>query len=299
VKISAYFDIFSKIITQATLFDKRKSDLLCCIENQIKNVPKDAIAIYDRAYGSQILPFLHNLYGSKFVIRLKTDFSNTVKAFMQSAENEMFVTEPLNEKACKRLADLGIRKSKLDTISYRLVKVLLSTGEIEVLMTNLDNTFTISDLAEIYRLRWGIETCFGGIKNHQMLGIFSGYSEIAVKQDIWCCLIFYNLQTITELSVAEKLEAVNNKRKNKPSKNKKKENKGYQLNRNIGANTLRMYLPDLLQCPENQIDKYLDEMGIYYLQSLEPIREKTQERKRKMMRQNDRHHTEMNYKRGF
>jgi hypothetical protein len=62
-------------------------------------------------------------------------------------------------------------------ITYRLVKVILPTGETEVLMTNLDESFTISDLSEIYHLYWGVETAFNGIKNHQMLGTFSGYQS--------------------------------------------------------------------------------------------------------------------------
>jgi hypothetical protein len=166
-------------------------------------------------------------------------------------------------------------------------------------MNNLDNTFTISDLAEIYRLRWGIGTCFGGIKNHQMLGIFSGYSQIAVKQDIWCNLIFYNLHTISSLEAEAKAKEVSEKRKNQPAKRKKKENQGYRPNRNIGTNMLRGYLPGLLKCPENQLEKLLGEMQVYYPQSLEMVKETKSGRKRKMMRQNDRHHTEMNYKRGF
>ena len=299
VKITAYFDVFSSIITQAELFDKRTSDLLCCLQNQLKAVPKDVIAIYDRAYGSQILPFFHDLYGSKYVIRLKTDFSNTVKKFIQNPDNDVVIKEPLSEKMYKRLETFGIRKSKLDTISYRLVKVILSTGETEILITNLNNTFSISDLSEIYRLRWGIETCFGGIKNHQMLGIFSGYSPIAVKQDIWCNLIFYNLQTISSLEAAIKAKSISEKRKNNPCKSKKKENRGYQLNRNIGSNTLRMYLVNLFECAEKELDRLLNEMEVYYFQSLEMVKETHIERKRRMLRQNDRHHTEMNYKRGF
>jgi hypothetical protein len=112
VKISAYFDLFTKIITKFQLLDKRTADLPCCLQNQVKNVPKDVIGIYDRAYGPQILPFFHDLYGSKYVIRLKTDFSNLVKKFIQSNDNEVLVMEPLSEKAYKRPEAFGIRKSK-------------------------------------------------------------------------------------------------------------------------------------------------------------------------------------------
>jgi len=57
--------------------------------------------------------------------------------------------------------------------------------------------------------------------------------------------LFYNLQTIAQIGAEKKLEIVNIKRKLKGSKNKKKSNEGYQLNRNIGTNTLRMYLLDV------------------------------------------------------
>ena len=298
IKLSVYFDILSKLITQVALFDKRTADLLCCIEEQVKTVPKDVIAIYDRAYGSQILVFLHNQYGSKCVIRLRTDFSNIVKKFMQSVDNEVVVTEPLTEKTYRRLMDLGIRKSGKDLISYKLVKVVLSTGETEVLMTNLD-TFTVSEIAHIYKLRWGIETCFDGIKNHQMLGTFSGYSPLAVKQDIWCNVLFYNLHTISSIESVSAAKVISDKRAKNPSKRKKKENQGYQLNRNIGTGLLRQYLPKLFGRVVPDVDKVLLELQGYYLQSLEMIKETHKKRPRKLIRQNDRHHTEKNYKRGF
>jgi hypothetical protein len=299
IKISVYFDVFNKLITLFELFDKRTADLMCCLKNQVKNIPKDVIAIYDRAYGSQILAFFHNLYGSKYVIRLKLDFSNTVKKFVQSADNDVIITEPIGERCYKELEKYGIRKSKMDMITYRLVKIILSTGETEVLMTNLDENFTISDLSEIYRLRWGVETAFNGIKNHQMLGTFSGYSELVIRQDIYCNLLFYNLHTISMLDSEEKLRKINERRKKKPSKNKKKENKGYQINRNVGTNTLRLHLWDLFTCKEKDLASILEKMQEIYIQSLEMIKDCDKERKRKMMRMNDRHHTEINYKRGF
>jgi hypothetical protein len=299
IKISAFFDVFSKIITLFDLFDKRKSDLLCCLENQIKSLPKDVIAVYDRGYGSQILPFFHDFFGSKYVIRLKTDFSNMVRKFVQSPDNEIIITEPLSEKTYKRLEQFNIRKSTLDMISYRLVKVILPTGEIEILMTNLDNSFSIKDLSEIYRLRWSIETCFFCLKSFQMLGTFSGYSELAVRQDIYVNLLFYNLQTIAQIEAEKEVKNVAERRKNKENKNRKATNEGYQLNRNIGAGTLRMYLTPIFTCTDKKLESILQEIDIYCLQSIEKIKPNKQERKRKMHRQNDRHHTELNYKRAF
>jgi hypothetical protein len=299
IKLSCYFDILSKILTSVSIHSKQTTDLMACLQKQVQNIPKDVIAIYDRGYGSHILPFWHDKNGSKYVIRLKTGFSNTVKKFMESSANEVFITEPLSERTCKRLAECGIRKSQLDMISYRLVKIILPTGEPEVLMTNLDSTFTMSDLGELYRLRWGIETCFFCLKSHQMLGIFSGYSEQVILQDIWVNLLFYNMQSITNLEANLRVKEISQKRKKKPSKNKQKENGGYQLNRNIGAGVLRNYWFDLWEKRDEELANVLEEMQRYYLQSLEMVKPKKAARKRKMIRTNDRHQTEWNYKRGF
>lgn len=299
IKLSCYFDILNKILTSVSTHSKQTTDLNACLQKQVQEIPKDVIAIYDRGYGSHIIPFWHDKNGSKYIIRLKTEFSNTVKKFMQSNDNEVLITEPLSERCYKVLEKFGIRKSKKDTITYRLVKIILPTGETEVLMTNLDNTFTINDLGELYRLRWGIETCFFCLKSHQMLGIFSGYSEEVILQDIWANLLFYNMQSITNLEANLRAKQISQKRKNKPSKNKKKENLGYQVNRNIGAGILRTYWFDLWEKRDKELEQVLEEMQIYYLQSLEMIKPKRAERKRKMIRTNDRHQTEWNYKRGF
>jgi Transposase DDE domain len=222
IKLSCYFDILNKLVTSVSLHPKQTTDISACLQKQVQEIPKDVIAIYDRGYASHIVPFWHGLKGSKYVIRLKLEGSNTVKQFMESPDNEAFITEPLSERAYKKLEEFGIRKSKMDTISHRLVKVILPTGETKVLMTNLDNSFTISGLSELYRLRWAIETCFFCLKGHQMLGIFSGYPEQVILQDIWVNLLFYNIQTITNLDATLRAKQISQKRNNKPPKNKKK-----------------------------------------------------------------------------
>jgi hypothetical protein len=132
-----------------------------------------------------------------------------------------------------------------------------------------------------------------------MLGTFSGYSELVVFQDSWINLLFYTMQSITNLESTLQAKKISEKRKNTPSKRKKKENGGYQINRNIGAGILRNYWFDLWEKQDEELDNTLKQMQIYYLQSLEMVKPKKAERKRKMIRTNDRHQTERNYKRGF
>jgi hypothetical protein len=132
-----------------------------------------------------------------------------------------------------------------------------------------------------------------------MLGTFSGYSQLVVKQDIYVNLLFYNLQTIAQLEAEKKAKMLSIRRKHKANKNRKAENLGYQINRNVGTSTLRSHLFELFTCPEAQLGAILQKMEEIFLQSLEKIKPNQQKRERKMHRQNDRHHTEKNYKRGI
>jgi hypothetical protein len=287
IKILTYFDVLNQLIVRADTDSKNTSDLRCA-QKHIANIPNDVIAIYDRGFAGHLLPFLHGHYGSKYVLRLSTTFSNTVVDFMKSDDVDITVNEPLTQKCCKELANMGIRKSKQDTISFRLVKIKLQTGETEVLMTNLDNSFTIEDLNYIYQNRWKIETSYNYLKNTFMLGTFSGYSQKAVIQDIYCVLIIYNLQTIIQFGCNEQLEEVNTNREEK-----------YKINRNISAGTVRNYLKKLFLSALEAWELFLQKAQETILNSVEKIKPNDKERERKMLRCNDRHQTELNYKRGF
>jgi hypothetical protein len=61
-------------------------------------------------------------------------------------------------------------------VKIRLVKVLLPTGQIEVLTSNLmdSEAITATDLGELYIKRWGIKTIIDSLKNQLGLMIFSG-----------------------------------------------------------------------------------------------------------------------------
>ncbi len=287
IKITTYHDVLNNITVRASINDKKVADLRTA-QPFIAQLPINSISIYDRGFASQILPFLHGHYGSKYVIRLPVGFSNTVTNFMNSSDTDIIVTEQLTQKCCKELAKMGIRKSRNDTYTFRLVKVILPTGETEVLKTDLDSSFGIEELDYLYQSRWGIETCYNYFKNTLMLGTFSGYSKKAVIQDIYSVLAMYNLQTIIQYDCAEKLEEINERRE-----------KEYKINRNVGAGTARDGLKKIFLEAFGNIGAYLKIIQKIILKSLEMVKETHKERQRKMLRCNDRHQTELNYKRGF
>lgn len=286
-KILTYHDVLNSITTYAALHDKGLADIRCA-QGVVSTLKQDTISIYDRGFGSHLIPYLHTLSGSKYVIRLRVEFSNTTKALMRSTDNEAVISEQIQPKAVKELHKMGTHVSSYEILAYRLVKIELSTGETEILMTNLDATFTAEDLAEVYRLRWGIETAYNYFKNTFMLGTFSGYSPTAVKQDTWCVLIMYNLQTILQYDCQKELEEINKRRK-----------ADYKINRNVGAGTLRNHLRSLFLGAKTKVQQAIKHIEKLFLASLEKVKPNKQERDRKRLRSNDRHQTELNYKRGF
>ena len=73
----------------------------------------------------------------------------------------------------------------------RLVKAFVKVrGEMRE-MVFLTNNFSWSGrtIAELYRARWGIETFFKEIKQTCQIHDFIGYSENAVKWQVWVGLI--------------------------------------------------------------------------------------------------------------
>lgn len=284
-KLIGYFDVLNHLLTRFWIENKRVQELRL-IQGRIDQVPSDVIAIYDRIYGSHLLIWLHTHYGSNCLIRLKTTFSNTVIDFLSSGQQELVVTETLAESCWRELRKMGYQKSKYHQITYRLIRVELPS-ETEVLATTLlDERFTPDDFAELYRLRWGIETCFDYLKNVFKAPIFSGYSPLAVQQDIWSTAIAYNLQTVLLKETESRLAEINKRRRRR-----------YQVNRNVGLTTLKQKIVPLFTVPSKQVEVVGDWLTRRFLRSLERIYDgPSKQRERKMLRGNDRHQTEKNYK---
>ena len=84
------------------------------------------------------------------------------------------------------------------------------------------------------------------------------------------------------------LAAINQKRKRE-----------YKINRNISAGTIRAYLKDLMLDVSDTWVLIMQKAQKIILKSLEKVKPTFKERQRKLLRCNDRHQTELNYKRGF
>lgn len=90
----------------------------------------------------------------------------------------------------RKLPQWGITDPKLrQGITVRFVRVVLPTGEIEVLATSLLDEVRFPDavFADLYHERWGSETYYDLIKNRLECENFSGKSAESVRQDSARC----------------------------------------------------------------------------------------------------------------
>jgi hypothetical protein len=67
----------------------------------------------------------------------------------------------------------------------------------------------------------------------------------------------------------------------------------------LPSGILRNYSFELWERAGKALENVLEEVQMYYLQSLEMVKPKQKERPRERIRMNDRHITELNYQRGF
>lgn len=161
------------------------------------------LMLFDRnfaAYG-----FLASLVqnGNKFVIRCsRSSFKATQCLFDKPVGQSTEVTLHATKDNRKEIHEQGLPQE----IQVRFVSVILPTGAIEVLVTNLmDPTLTSEDFAQLYHLRWGVETFFGVLKGRLCLENFTGKSLESVLQDFWSALFISNFESILIESEEEKM----------------------------------------------------------------------------------------------
>ena len=231
----------------------------------------NSITIMDRGFGCAAVFSFLNIHHKPFVCRLKVSFNNQVRAFIASAEVDQVVeftinkTEKIVNQALKISEDdisadnsacyTEIKKGSI--VKVRLVKVVLSTGEVEVLATNLmdSQAITVADLGNLYSKRWGIETIIDSLKNQLKMMVFSGLKPAAILQDIHATMFVYNLrqlfinhaQLIVEQEVTDKIVK------------KKEHNYEQKINKNVALGVLKPKIITifLIHSPKEIVDELL------------------------------------------
>ena len=205
-RVSCILDVHSKHILTSKIVSRSVSEVKLAIEH-LNNLNKrfdlkKLIVIYDRGYGSTEL-MINTIYlNSKFIIRLNSQAFK--KKIQQMNSDDEIIQINIKNSILKKINDEKVREFavKMERLEFRIVKVKLKNGEIEVLATNLDkNEFTKNDLKELYRKRWTIETGYDKLKNFIELEDFSGIRKEIIEQDFYAGIFIYNVATTVKFNI--------------------------------------------------------------------------------------------------
>lgn len=257
----------------------------------ISKFHEDSITLFDRGYPSYALMYLMNNQEIPryFVMRCKESFNNQVKHFIQSKNNDQILELEATSKAIETLGQQGYIVTFSTTVKVRMVKVKLSSGETEILLTNLydKELITIKDLKYLYGLRWGIETTYDKQKNQQQMEQFSGHRVICIQQDYAAGVFVANLQSLIEKQCEDYLQQVNQKCKY-----------CYKINRNVSWASMKHSIVKLFL--QNVPEEILLSLQKAFERNIEPIRPGRQyPRIRKLRRFKGKYQTFTNYKRAI
>jgi hypothetical protein len=188
VKVHTQFDVKTEIPTFIHLSDGLHHDV-----NLLDNLDFEANAFYvmDRAYISfERFNTIHKA-GAYFVTRLQVN-----------QDYRRLYSEPV-EKATGVLCDQVVRMNNFrPSKAYpgKLRRIKYHDAETGKKLDFLTNNFELSalDIATLYRYRWKIELFFKWIKQHLKIKTFWGYSENAVRIQVYSAIITYTTVAIVK-----------------------------------------------------------------------------------------------------
>jgi len=196
-RLEQSYDVLNHLCLSASIdsFSMSETELLHRNLPEIKSIEEQDLHILDRYYASYPLIFELAHRGDAFCFRMKKDWWKVVERFYNGQSDDEIITLSLPTKYHQWAQKQGIVNHSL---SVRLVKIELDSGEIEVLLTSLTDQKSVSipDLKELYGLRWGVETAFNALKHKTEFENFSGKSIKVIQQDYFAKIFILNYAAI-------------------------------------------------------------------------------------------------------
>lgn len=108
------------------------------------------------------------------------------------------------------------RMRELEHICLRMVKIYLDDDKYEVLLTNLPTEeFSTEQLADLYHMRWSIETAYETLKSRLQIENFTGTKPRLLLQDVYSTIYVSNLAEDIILETQQELDEKDKKYKHK------------------------------------------------------------------------------------
>lgn len=146
------------------------------------------IYIYDRGFPEVTLIQLLEEKGKSYVMRISSSFLIELQKIAEKGSEDEIIHIDYDRWKGKNKGKVAY------SFDVRMVKIELSSGESELLITNLSQEeFSRKELGELYGMRWGIETSFEKLKYSLFIENFISKKEDSIRQEFYASLIAYNL----------------------------------------------------------------------------------------------------------
>ncbi len=206
-RASVLYDVLNRIAVDTTLAAIKTNEVDLAIAH-LQHTTASDLLLMDRNYPSYRMMAELSQRQRQFVIRCSSNSFTTARQLAKGtglASQVVTLTPPDGQKAESR--KLGLPEQ----ITVRFVRVMLKTGEAEIVVTSLLNeqAYPTIDFTELYRLRWGIETFYGLLKTRLALENFTGQGVEAIKQDFYATIYLTGIESVLTDAAQAQLNARN------------------------------------------------------------------------------------------
>jgi hypothetical protein len=229
---SVVYDLSNRIALDAQLVAGTAYEVDLALQ-QLELLQADDLVVFDRNYSDYVL-LAHLIHRQRhFVGRCRrSSFTAVRRMFDQTGPDSQVVSIAVPKRARRRVRTLGLP----ERITVRLVRLILPTGEVEVLITSLLDQvqFPVAELGKVYGWRWREETFYGVLKTRLALENFSGQTVEAVQQDFYASVFITGLETFFIHDAQTRLDQ-------RSSQNQYPQ----QVNKNVSFNAIKNQVVDL------------------------------------------------------
>lgn len=259
-QVSSCYDVLNEIILDTQLETIQVNEMNQAVRH-LEKLSKGDLIIFDRGYAATWFYYMIKIKKLDFVNRIPKSFRKDAENFrLSEREDDIIEIDIPPQKSRYGLQKHGLTKDKVEPFKLRLVKVILDTGEVEVLATTLldKEKYHLEIFKDLYFKRWGIETNYNHLKSNIHVEEFTGLTEIAIRQDFYASAFINNLQSIIALDSKEEMDKENKDREYE-----------YKINRNLSLGFMKDRIVEILT---NDNPKYYEELKDLFKMNPNPIR---------------------------
>ena len=256
-RISQLLDVLNGVIIDAIISPKQTGERQLAIRH-LDYIGENDLLLSDRGYPAFWLFSLLISRKIHFCIRVTTGHWEEIRKFNESGKSEGIVTFNPTISSWRECQKLGIPVSPLP---LRLIRVELSSGEVEILVTSLldQDVFPHELFKDLYANRWPVEEKYKAVKCRIQIENFSGKSVEAVYQDFYAKLFTLNLTAALIHPVQEMVAS-------------EYQNRKYQYRVNLSQALSKMKHTVVLLFNRPNIEATINKLFNLFLDDLLPVR---------------------------